>query len=199
MLKFYGPIDFIRLGWRYFLARLKGSRMRSGARSAGVTVSDEPDINAEPFLERLKSLNIDAVVSVAASQIFRKKLLELPRLGCWNVHGGRLPRFRGMMPAFWTLMEGESEGAVTVHKMNSRLDDGDILLQRLYPIQDGEPLHDLIVRSKRIAAGALLDALETLHTGNYELQPNDRNQATIFTFPTKEEVQKFRRKGIRLI
>jgi methionyl-tRNA formyltransferase len=199
MVAFYGRRDFGRMVLRYLWRRFRGPNLTRLAGRRGVEVFAVRDINSDEFLDRLGEMAPDVVVSVAASQIFRKRLLNLPRLGCWNVHGGWLPRYRGMMPAFWTLLSGETKGAVTVHKMNSRLDAGDILAQHIYSIEPRESLDHLIRRSKILAAKVLLDALEQLHRGEYELQPNDSAKATYFSFPTPEDVRRFRKKGLKLL
>jgi methionyl-tRNA formyltransferase len=83
--------------------------------------------------------------------------------------------------------------------MNTRLDDGEILLQKTYPIIPGESLDHLIRRSKILGARILLDALEMLHRGDYELLPNDRAQATYFSFPMRDDVRRFKKKGVKLV
>ena len=104
-----------------------------------------------------------------------------------------------MMPSFWTLLNGEREGAITIHRMNPRLDDGEILHQHVYPIEARESLDQLIKRTKAMAAQVLLDALEMLSRGDYELKPNDIEQATYYSFPTYEDVRAFRRAGLKLL
>ncbi len=199
MLRFYGPVDFLRMTWRYLLSKIRGANLARLAARSGVPMLKTRNINSKSFLARLRGMNPDVVVSVSAPQIFRKRLLSTPRLGCWNLHGGKLPRYRGMMPSFWTLLSGEREGAITVHKMNPRLDDGDILHQYVYPIQPGESLDHLIVRTKVLGARVLLDALDKLASGDFRLQPNDAAQATYFSFPTPKEVRAFRKKGLKLL
>lgn len=199
MFRFYGLFDFTRMGLRYTRNKLCNPGLDKIAAMNGVKALKAKNINSKRFLDKLRELNPDAIVSVSAPQIFRKKLLELPRLGCWNVHGGRLPRYRGMMPAFWTLFNGEKEGAITIHKMNSKLDDGEILYQYVYPIELGETLDHLIRRSKIKAAEVLLEALEILRQRDFQLVPNNTQKATYFTFPSAKDVKRFRRKGLKLI
>lgn len=199
MLRFYGFFNFIRMQFRYLSAKLFKTGLDQMAEANGINVLRTKNINSKSFLRKLADLNPDVVVSVSASQIFRSRLLELPRLGCWNVHGGRLPRYRGMMPAFWTLFNGEREGAITVHKMNARLDDGDILYQHVYPVEPGESLDHLVSRSKILGAGVLLKALDMLTRRDWKLLPNDADQATYYSFPTPQEVKLFKDKKLKLL
>lgn len=156
-------------------------------------------INNQEFLRTLKTLAPDVIVSVNASQIFKQPLLTLPPLGCINVHGAPLPKYRGRLPSFWALFNGERETGVTVHFMNEELDDGPILLQRPVPIVPGETQHSLIVKTKRIGAELLLEALDRLEKGPITTLPNDRSQATYYSFPTPEDGKKFRRLGLRFV
>jgi methionyl-tRNA formyltransferase len=157
------------------------------------------NINSKEFLSTLKSLAPDVIVSVNASQIFKQPLLTLPPHGCINVHGGPLPKYRGRLPSFWALLNGERETGVTVHFMNEELDDGPIILQRRVPIVPGETQHSLILKTKRVGTELLLEALDRLEKGLVDTLPNDRSQATYNTFPTPEDGRKFRRLGLRFV
>ncbi|MBI3303119.1 MAG: formyl transferase [Deltaproteobacteria bacterium] len=156
-------------------------------------------INSAAYLDTLRALAPDVVVSINASQVFKKQLLTLPPLGCINVHGAPLPKYRGRLPSFWALFNREQETGVTVHFMNEELDDGPIIAQRRVPIVPGETQHSLIVKTKRVGAELLLESLDRLEKGTVETRPNDRAQATYYSFPTPEDGQKFRRLGLRFI
>jgi methionyl-tRNA formyltransferase len=156
-------------------------------------------INSQEFLNQLKTLAPDVIVSINSSQIFKRPLLTLPPLGCINVHGAPLPKYRGRLPSFWALLNGEQETGVTVHFMNEDLDDGPIILQRRVPITPGETQHSLILKTKRAGAELLLEALQKLERGPIDTLPNDRTQATYYSFPTPEDGRKFRRLGLRFI
>jgi methionyl-tRNA formyltransferase len=156
-------------------------------------------INSQTYLDTLKSLAPDVIVSINASQVFKRPLLELPRLGCINVHGAPLPRYRGRLPSFWVLLNREKETGVTVHFMNEELDDGPIIAQRRVPIVPGETQHSLIMKTKKVGAELLLESLDRLEKGQVEAQPNDRMQATYYSFPTPEDGRKFRRLGLRFV
>jgi methionyl-tRNA formyltransferase len=157
------------------------------------------DINSAEYLGRLRALAPDVIISVNAPQIFRRRLLALPRLGCINVHGALLPKYRGRLPSFWVLLNGEKETGVTVHFMNEHLDDGPIILQRPVPIAPRESQHSLLLKTKKLGAELLLEAIEQLERGGVELKDNAREQATSYTFPTPEDGRRFRQQGLRFI
>lgn len=168
------------------------------ARRYGVRVYKPANINSSDFLMTLRNeIRPDLIVSVAASQIFKRPLLEIPSLGCINVHSAPLPRYQGMMPNFWAMLHGEQETAVTVHYMVEKLDAGDIILQRPVPILPDDTLESLIVRSKQIGVRALLDAIAQIKAGTVTAVPMNKEAATYFSFPKRVDAQRFRELGRR--
>ena len=211
LYEFYGPWDFLRLGMRYAGAmvanRLNGVRAvtrpysaHDVARRHGIPIRRPAKINAPEFIEVLRTtIRPDLLVSIAASQILRKGVLQTPPLGCINLHSAPLPRYQGMMPNFWTMVEGEREAAVTVHYMVEKLDAGDIVLQRAVPILPGDSLHDLMVRSKVVGIEALLEAVAQIERGTVAPRPMDGSRATYFSFPKRADAQRLRRMGRALL
>src|SRR6266568_738902 len=88
----------------------------------------------EPFIDQLAGLRPDLIVVAAYGQILPKRILELPRFGCLNVHASLLPKYRGAAPIQWALLNNESETGVTLMKMDAGLDTGPILAQATTPI-----------------------------------------------------------------
>jgi methionyl-tRNA formyltransferase len=211
LYEFYGPVDFLRLAGRFLLARVADRVNRARpltrpysaadvARRHGVPAYRPAKINAPEFVRVLREeIRPDLLVSIAASQILRRRVLEVPRLGCINLHSAPLPRYQGMMPNFWTMVHGEPEAAVTVHDMVEQLDAGDIIVQRPVPIRAGDSLHDLMVRSKEVGVEALLEAIAQLERGTACRRPMDPGQATYFSFPTRRDAERLRRMGRALL
>lgn len=205
----YGPWDFLVYGFRF--AGLKAMDVLSHflplggpwsvtdvARRHSIPVYRPKNVNAPAFLGVLsQDIRPDVIVSVAASQVFKKDILSLPQYGCINVHTAPLPRYRGMLPTFWVLLNGEKETAVTVHYMTEKLDDGDIIRQESVPISPDDTLDSLIRKTKRVGAEVLLQALDDIERGTVTRRPNDASQATYFSFPTREDAQRFRAQGRR--
>jgi methionyl-tRNA formyltransferase len=135
---------------------------------------------------------------VACPQIFRGELLRLPRLGCINVHSAMLPNYRGMLPTFWAMVNEERETGVTVHFMSEGIDGGSIILQRTVPIRQDETLLSLMRRTKRVAADLVLEAIKEFEAGTVSPVPNPPDEGTYFSFPTREDVARFRALGRRI-
>jgi methionyl-tRNA formyltransferase len=210
MYDFYGPRDFLRVGTRYVLYKVasrlpawtRGGRFFSVdqvCRSYGVRVVRAQNVNAPEFLEQLAHWNLDLLISVAAPQVFREQLIGIPRNGCINIHNSKLPKYRGMLPNFWQMHHGEERVGTTIHRINAGIDDGEILLQAETPIEAGESLHSLICRTKRLGARLMIDVVRQFREGKVRAIPNRKEEATYFTFPTRQDVTEFRRRGHRLI
>jgi methionyl-tRNA formyltransferase len=199
MLGFYGPAGVARLVSR--LARAKLSR-RSIARLAAeqkIPLLPATSVNAPAYVARARVLAPDVIVSVAAPEIFRKEILAVPRLGCINIHSGRLPVYRGMMPTFWQMMRGEREITVTVHEMVEALDAGKILGTATAPIQPGDSLDRIITVTKQLGARLLIDVLGRMQRGQAPGVAIDMSEKSYFSFPKREHVAEFRKRGYRLL
>lgn len=210
MYDFYGPLDFFTMGMRYVLYKVANRLARflplRGFYSIeqvcvhyGVPVLATPSVNAEEFLARVRAMDVDLIVSVAAPQIFKPALIGIPRLGCINIHNSRLPKYRGMLPNFWQMYHGEKAAGTTIHRINASLDDGKIIVQSDNAIVPGETLDSLIRRTKRDGAHLMRRAIEDLRAGTAVEMDNPREGATYFTFPTRADVREFRRRGYRLV
>ena len=121
---FYGIPGVVRLGTRFVRARLSGRSIATLAIGRSIPMLPATSVNAPEYVAEVRRLAPDVIVSVAAPEIFRADILRVPRLGCINIHSGRLPVYRGMMPTFWQMMHGEREITVTVHEMAEMLDGG---------------------------------------------------------------------------
>lgn len=169
------------------------------ARRYCIPVYRPKSINAPDFLSLLsQEIRPDIIVSVDASQVFKQDILHLPKYGCINIHSSPLPRYRGMLPAFWVLLHGEKETAVTVHYMTEKLDDGDIIHQETVPIAPEDTLDSLIRKVKRVGVKVLINVLEDIENGTVIRQPNDTSRATYFSFPTRDDAKRFRSQGWRI-
>ena len=206
-LAVYGPVDFLRAVAIYGRCRLRAALPRRGgdrfysverlAAAQGVPVIPCRDVNAPGYMETLRGLGVDVLVSVAANQRFGPELLELPRLACLNVHSALLPNYRGMDGLFWALAHGEREVGVTVHEMSPGIDEGPIVAQEPFPVRPGEPLHHLYYRAMEHGAPLLARALDAYAEGTVTLRPNPADQGRTFSWPTREAARRFRQHGHR--
>lgn len=169
------------------------------AKAYGIECVAVANPNQAEFTCGLKDRAPDLLVSVACPYILKNNVLDIPPMGCINIHHAPLPRYKGMMPTFWQLYHGEQELGVTIHYMAAKVDEGDALLQESTPVKRGESLHNLIRESKRHGAHCMARVLRNLASNAAKPIPLDHAQGSYYTFPQREEALEFRRRGLRAI
>jgi methionyl-tRNA formyltransferase len=199
LVRSYGALDSLRLGTCYAWAKSTGRGISRMARRVGTGGPHTTSVNRPDYIRELQALDLDLIVSVAAPEIFRLELLRTPRLGCLNVHSGRIPRYRGMMPCFWQVLHGEDAITITIHRMTERLDAGDVLRTRSVPVRDRDSLHRILIDTKRASARLLIEVIEALSAGRMEASRPDESETGYFSFPGRKDVQAFRRCGFRIL
>ena len=199
VLGLYGWIDFLRLCPRYAWARLRGRSIARQAKNSGWALLETRSVNCGDYLRHIRRLAPDVIVSVAAPEVFGAALLAIPPLGCLNVHSGRLPGYRGMMPVFWQLLAGEPAAVVTVHRMVARIDAGGVLGIAEVPLRRHDRLARAMVAAKRAGALLLLDVLDRLRRGRVASQGRATGDESYRGFPRPEDVRAFRGRGHSLL
>lgn len=121
-------------------------------------------VRAPEIIAQIAAFKPDLIVVVAFGQILPQALLDVPRLGCINVHASLLPRYRGAAPIEWAIINGETVTGVTTMLMNAGLDTGDMLLKREVPIGDEMILPELRERLMTAGAELLTETLDKLDT-----------------------------------
>lgn len=174
-----------------------GSTVPAVAKKYGVPVHYTQDVNSEEFRKLLRDLGVEFIVSISGTQLYKKELRRQTPFGIVNCHGALLPKYRGLMPSFWTLANGERWGGSSVHFVDRKLDNGPIVVQRRYRIWPHDTLEDIMSRSKDLAAEAIIECVRLVEAGNPPLTPNPESQQTHFAMPTREDVERFKRNGHR--
>ena len=136
---------------------------------------------------QLALLNPDVMVVAAYGQILPKAVLEIPKLGCLNIHASLLPRWRGAAPIERAILEGDRETGISIMKMNEGLDTGDIMLVKKCMISNHETAQTLHDTLSNIGANAILETLNMLPT--LKARPQQNNEATYAEKVTKDEAQ----------
>lgn len=210
LLKMYGPWYFQWKLRQYFFRKIQtkifndvlGSTKRcysvgAVASKYGIPVHHSADVNSEEFRLMLRELGVEFIVSISGTQLYRKALREQTAKGIINCHGALLPKYRGLMPSFWTLANGEKEGGVSVHFVDAKLDNGPIIVQKSYKIHPHDTLEDIMTRSKDLAAEAIIECVHLVEAGDPQLMDNRAEDSTHFSMPTKDDVKRFRSEGHR--
>ena len=126
----------------------------------------------------LKKLAPDLIITAAYGKIFRRRLLELPRLGCINLHPSLLPAYRGLSPINTAILRGDALTGVTVYRMTPGVDSGPILMQRTAPIERSDTCGTLSPRLAQLGAELVCEVVRALDAGQLAGQPQDENLAS---------------------
>jgi methionyl-tRNA formyltransferase len=159
--------------------KLKEPPVAEWALERGIEVTQPKRVRAPSFLELAAADRPDVAVVVAFGQIFPQKLLDLPRLGCVNLHASLLPRYRGAAPIHAAIAAGDSRSGVSTMQMEAGLDSGPILLQRETEIGGRETTAELSERLAVLGAELMVETLEGLEAGEIEPRTQDHAQATL--------------------
>ena len=157
------------------------------AKANNLLVIQPEDFKDKQSQTRLALLNPDVMVVAAYGQILPKAVLEIPKLGCLNIHASLLPRWRGAAPIERAILEGDRETGISIMKMNEGLDTGDILLDKKCTISNHETAQTLHDTLSNIGANAILETLNMLPT--LKARPQQNNEATYAEKVTKDEAQ----------
>lgn len=160
--------------------------VKAKAIQLGLPVFQPEKLSTSEEFDRLQSLQPDVIVVVAYGKILRKNFLNLPRLGCVNIHSSLLPRWRGAAPIQWAILGGDQQTGVTTMKLVEELDAGDILLQKTTPIDSQESASSLHDRLAQMGAELIVPTLDGLASGHLKGTPQDSAQVTFASKLTKE-------------
>lgn len=196
MYGFYGPLRFIRVGLQYVLKKIAGATIGNLSRKYNVGFLEAENVNDPEYIKKIREMNIDSIVSIAAPQIFKRELLQSVKYGCINSHSALLPENKGMMPVFWGMFKGDSEIGVTIHYMEEKLDAGNIIKQERIK-GNNKSLHEMILKTKRISAVLMNETLTEIMSGSSTSTPMPSG-GSYQTFPTPSEVKEFKRRGKKI-
>ena len=121
--------------------------------------------NNSEFIEQISALNPDVICVVAYGKILPKEILDIPRLGCINVHGSLLPKYRGAAPIQWAVLNGDRVTGITTMYMGEGMDTGDMILKQEVEIGEDETTGELWNRLSKIGAELLVKTLECVENG----------------------------------
>jgi methionyl-tRNA formyltransferase len=160
-----------------------------------IHVVGSKDVNDAETMTIIRGWQPDLVISIYLNQLIRRELIELPRLGCLNIHPALLPHNRGLFPYFWAMTNGDQETGVTLHWVDERFDTGDLLLQEVLPIDPDETMTSLQYKSAQVGGEMLIRGVELIEGGNPPHIPQDNSQATYYSWPRPADLRHFRRRG----
>ncbi len=151
----------------------------AAALKADLPIFQPEKASAPEFASVLKPLEADLFVVVAYGEIIKKNLLEMPKLGCINIHASLLPKFRGAAPIQRSLMEGEKKTGITIIEMSPQMDAGDILAIEEIPISEEMTFGELDAALCDLSVKLLFDVIRQFEEGKVVKTPQNHALATI--------------------
>jgi methionyl-tRNA formyltransferase len=159
-----------QLAWQYDIPVMEVGRLASA-----------------PTLEALAAFQPDVICVACFPWRLPRALLNLPPLGCLNLHPSLLPAYRGPMPEFWVLRSGESSSGVTIHLMDEHFDTGDVLLQERFTIPEGISMTELERLGAARGAPLMVQAVRLLASGRATRTKQAPEQSSYYSWPKDED------------
>ncbi|UCC65953.1 MAG: methionyl-tRNA formyltransferase [Deltaproteobacteria bacterium] len=157
------------------------------ATDLGLPVLQPERVKDQDFISLLKELHPELIVVAAFGQILPSALLEIPPLGCVNVHPSLLPKYRGAAPINWAIIKGEARTGVTTYLMDEGMDTGDILLVQEAEVGRDETAQELGERLAELGAKLLLETIRGLKEGTLQPIPQDEEGASYAPMLKKDD------------
>lgn len=139
-------------------------------------------------VELIKSLKPDMIVVAAFGQIISGEILDIPRFGCINIHGSLLPKYRGAAPIQMAVIDGEKESGVTIMRMSTGIDTGDMISRSVVPISPDETGGSLFDKLAIIGAETLLETIPHIIDGSALYEPQPEESPTPYVNMLKKEM-----------
>lgn len=159
------------------------------AQESGLPVFQPETLKDEAAQRQLRNLNPDLMVVVAYGLLLPRAVIDIPPLGCINIHASLLPRWRGAAPIQRSILAGDSETGVTIMYIEPLLDAGPMLLKKSCPIGPDDTAGDLHDRLSRIGAEALLETLPSIAAGTAQPEIQDESLVTHAAKINKDDAQ----------
>jgi methionyl-tRNA formyltransferase len=173
-------------------------KRRKLAKKYDIPVVLVDNINRKKARELIGDMKPDLIINARTRNIYRGRILSLPTIGCINIHHGILPDNRGTMCDLWAWVEKRPVG-FSIHWMNKKIDDGDIIAKSEIDVSDIESYVDIPMKSSITEAELLIEVMEKIRDNHeYRLERNITNRENYTRNPTWEEIAKIRKMGLKL-
>ncbi|WP_175454479.1 methionyl-tRNA formyltransferase [Halopelagius longus] len=202
----YGPRAGFRMAVRYLrghaldaLGRHLGIQIggyhsvAAVARAHGVPVERVADVSNPAFIERMRALDPDVILSVVAGQRLPPELIDRSN-DAINLHGSLLPKYRGRATAFWPLYYGDDRTGVTAHRMTEQFDAGPVIARRAFSIEPTDTVDSVYRKLSATGASLAVDLLDS-YPDLPEASPNETTADDYHSLPGPDERRRFRNRG----
>lgn len=167
--------------------KLTASPVKQRAQAADIPVYQPKTLRDTAAQEELRSLNADLMIVAAYGLLLPQAVLDIPRLGCINIHASLLPRWRGAAPIQRAILAGDFETGITLMQMDAGLDTGAMLVKQSLPIETSDTAQSLHDKLAELGADMLVNALPKLESGSLEATAQNEELATYAAKLNKSE------------
>lgn len=165
---------------------LQYSPVKECALKHGIPVFQPERVKRPEAVETLRSYEADVFVVAAFGQILSREILDMPRLGCLNIHASLLPRYRGASPIQHAIIDGEERTGITIMQMDAGIDTGDILYQKELPIDRRDTSQSLYDKLTVLGGQTIVEALKLLEQGMLVPRKQQEEEGSYVKMITKE-------------
>lgn len=165
--------------------KLEPSPVNRFATTHNLKVFKPENLRDENFQDKLRELQPDLGV-IVAYRILPVEVYSIPRFGTFNLHASLLPKYRGAAPIQWALINGDKITGVTTFFLQQKVDTGNLILQKVVPIDDNDNFESLHNKLAIIGAELVLETVRRIENGNFEVKPQNESEATFAPKITKE-------------
>lgn len=161
--------------------------VKEAALKLGIATVLQPDkVRTKEFIDKIRDLAPDLIVTIAYGKIISKEILDIPSYGCINVHASLLPKYRGAAPIQWAIINGDSVSGVTTMYMDEGIDTGDKLIKKEVVITENMTYKELYEKLEVLSAEVLEDTLTELEKGTLARIPQNPAEASTVPMMKKE-------------
>lgn len=199
-LSMAGPTAFVIKSFKYLIFRVGtilgifDKSLASLARKRNVSLFYTSGVNDRKTVEILKKMTPDYVITQVPEKI-ESNILKFARVGFINKHASLLPKYKGLYPIFWALLNDEKNIGFTFHFMDKNIDSGNILYQEKIPIESESNVYELYNKVFVKAGKALVIVVSNLNKNTIKLRKMKKG-GSYYSIPRKKDIKKFHRKGL---
>ncbi len=151
------------------------------ARRNGIPVITPRSPNVPDVIDRVERCQPDYIFSFYYRKMLTMDMLDIPKRGAFNVHGSLLPKYRGRVPVNWAIIQGEHECGVSLHRMISKPDAGNLIAQQAVAILANDTAHDVYQKLKCAAESMLMQVVPEMIAGTFNEKPQNLDQGSYFS------------------
>ena len=156
-------------------------------KAVGLGLKVYSPIKLRSDFEFIKELNPDMIITCAYGQILSEEILNIPKLGCFNLHGSLLPKYRGGAPIHYAILNGDEKTGITLMYMDKGMDSGDMIAKEEIKIEDNDNIESLTNKLSIIASKMIIKYLPSLIDGTNNRVKQDINKVTFSPIITRED------------